>query len=42
VGPKRIVIRCEFHFTQEGKPVYVGDQTAMFVRYPSLGSSQQG
>ena len=38
VGPKRIVVRFEFHFWQEEKPVYVGDQTAMFVRYPTLGS----
>jgi len=42
VGPKRIVIRCEFHFWQEEKLVYLGDQTAMFVRYPSLGEPEQG
>ncbi len=39
VGPKRIVMRCEFHFWQEETLVYRGDQTAMFVRYPNLGSS---
>ena len=26
----------------DGQLVYVGDQTAMFVRYPSLGSSDPG
>lgn len=39
VGSKRIVVRFAFHFWQEEKLVYVGDQTAMFVRYPELGSS---
>ena len=38
VGPKRIVVRFEFHFWQEETLVYLGDQTAMFVRYPTLGS----
>jgi len=38
VGTKRVVVRFAFHFWQEETLVYVGDQTAMFVRYPSLGS----
>ena len=38
VGPKRIVIRCEFHFWQADTLVYVGDQTAMFLKDSSLGS----
>ena len=37
VGPKRIVIRCEFHFWQAETLVYFGDQTAMFLKDPSLG-----
>jgi hypothetical protein len=41
VGTKRIVVRFAFHFWQEETLVYVGDQTAMFVRYPSLGSPPQ-
>jgi hypothetical protein len=32
VGPQRIVVRFEFDFRQEGKPVYFGDQTAMFLK----------
>lgn len=32
VGPKRVLLRYEFEFKQEGKVVYVGDQTAMFFR----------
>lgn len=32
VGPSRIVIRYEFRFSQDSKPVYFGDQTAMFLR----------
>ncbi len=31
-GPRRVVIRYEFRFEQEGRLVYVGDQSAMFVR----------
>ncbi|HVP27567.1 MAG TPA: hypothetical protein VMW35_00225 [Myxococcota bacterium] len=31
-GPKRVVIRYEFRFEQEGRVVYVGDQSAMFFR----------
>lgn len=36
VGSKRIVIRYDFHFWQEETLVYVGDQTAMFVRNHAL------
>ncbi len=32
VGPRRVLLRYEFEFTQEGEVVYVGDQTAMFFR----------
>lgn len=32
VGKRRIVIRFEFLFLQEERPVYTGDQSAMFVR----------
>jgi hypothetical protein len=32
VGPRRVVIRYEFRFSQEDRLVYVGDQTAMFVK----------
>jgi hypothetical protein len=31
VQPKRVVLRLEFEFMQEGRLVYRGDQTAMFV-----------
>jgi len=31
-GPKRVVIRYEFRFTQEDRLVYVGDQSAMFFK----------
>jgi hypothetical protein len=32
VGPRRVVVRYEFRFEQEAQLVYVGDQSAMFVR----------
>jgi len=32
VGEKRIVLRYDFEFRQEDELVYVGDQSAMFVR----------
>ena len=32
VGPRRVVLRYSFEFEQEGQRVYVGDQTAMFMR----------
>jgi hypothetical protein len=31
-GSKRIMLRCDLRFTQEGRPTYIADQTAMFVR----------
>ncbi len=31
-GPRRVVMRGEFEFEQEGRVVYRGDQTAIFVR----------
>jgi hypothetical protein len=37
VGPKRIVIRFEFEFRQDGRTVYLGDQSAMFVKGRMLG-----
>lgn len=36
VGPSRIVLRYSFEFRQAGEPVYVGDQSAMFVKDRSL------
>ncbi|MFQ5477893.1 MAG: hypothetical protein ACE5E4_04675 [Candidatus Binatia bacterium] len=36
IGRTRLVIRYEFTFRQEGKLVYVGDQTAMFVKNRDL------
>lgn len=37
VGSRRIVIRYAFRFLQAGQLVYVGDQSAMFVKGMSLG-----
>ena len=37
VGEKRVVIRFAFEFRQEGELVYVGDQSAMFVKGMALG-----
>ncbi len=37
VGPRRVVLRYEFAFRQDGELVYVGDQTAMFLRERVLG-----
>lgn len=31
-GATRLVLRYEFEFRQEGVPVYVGDQSAMFLK----------
>jgi hypothetical protein len=31
-GSKRVMLRCDLRFTQEGLPTYIADQTAMFVR----------
>lgn len=38
VGGRRIVIRYAFRFLQEGQVVYVGDQSAMFVKGMALGA----
>jgi len=38
-GPKRVVIRFRFRFEQEGRVVYVGDQSAMFFRGLALEES---
>ncbi len=32
VGPKRVVMRYNFHFWQEEKLIYYGDQSAMFFK----------
>ena len=32
IGPRRVVLRYEFRFEQEGELVYLGDQSAMFLR----------
>jgi hypothetical protein len=42
VGPKRIVIRFEFRFHQDGQLVYFGDQTAMFLKDVPLGAEGAG
>lgn len=34
-GPRRVVIRYEFEFSQEGERVYFGDQSAQFFREPA-------
>jgi len=36
VGPRRVVLRYDFRFRQEGKLVYAGDQSAMFVKQRPL------
>ncbi len=38
IGSRRIVIRYAFRFLQEGQVVYVGDQSAMFVKGMALGA----
>ncbi len=38
VGSRRIVIRYAFRFLQNGEVVYLGDQSAMFVRGRALDS----
>ncbi|MDH3214235.1 MAG: hypothetical protein OEM05_17290 [Myxococcales bacterium] len=37
VGPRRVVLRIDFRFRQERRVVYVGDQSAMFVKDRDLG-----
>jgi hypothetical protein len=43
-GPRRVVIRYAFRFEQQGRPVYLGDQTAMFLKEPdfSQATPQEG
>jgi hypothetical protein len=36
IGPLRVVIRFAFEFFQDGNPVYVGDQSAMFVKNKAI------
>ena len=36
VGPARVVLRYRFEFQQEGEVVYVGDQSAIFVKGKGL------
>ena len=36
IGPQRVVLRYEFHFWQDDRQVYVGDQTAMFFKDKAL------
>ena len=38
VGSRRIVIRYDFRFLQAGQVVYLGDQSAMFVKGRPLGA----
>jgi len=40
VGAKRVVIRYEFRFLQESRLVYLGDQTAMFLKEPDLNGGR--
>ena len=39
VGPKRIVMKMEFHFWQEDALVYYGEQSAMFLKDTALDAS---
>lgn len=36
IGEQRVVLRYDFRFSQAGRPVYVGDQTAMFFKDAAL------
>ena len=38
VGPRRVVIRYEFLFRQEGALVYAGEQTAIFAKDAGAGA----
>jgi hypothetical protein len=40
-GPKRVVLRYEFRFSQEGRLAYVGDQSAMFVKGMKLQPGEE-
>ena len=37
-GPKRVMLRYEFRFWQDGEIAYFGDQSAMFVKSRPLGA----
>jgi hypothetical protein len=37
-GPRRVVIRYEFRFAQEGRLVYRGEQSAIFLKEPDLSA----
>ncbi len=37
-GPKRVMLRYEFRFWQDGEMAYFGDQSAMFVKGRALGT----
>lgn len=39
VGARRVVLRLEFRFEQQGALVYAGDQSAMFVRGLEAGDA---
>jgi hypothetical protein len=41
VGPRRVVLRLEFHFEQDGALVYHGDQSAMFVKDRELAGDDR-
>jgi hypothetical protein len=36
IGPRRVVLRATFEFRQEGRLVYLGDQTAMYFKEREL------
>lgn len=38
VGPRRVVLRYEFRFEQDGALAYYGDQSAIFVKDRALGA----
>ena len=39
VGKRRVVLRLEFEFHQQGDLVYYGDQSAMFLKSPDLSTT---
>jgi len=41
VGRRRIVLRLEFEFRQRGELVYIGDQSAMFLKSPDLSNDKE-
>lgn len=40
VGPRRVVLRYDFHFFQNDTLVYYGDQSAIFVKDRPLGGEE--